>query len=53
MEIKPQELFRNSLSNMSSFKNRLSLEEIDKIKEETHDICQLFYPEESWNRFYQ
>ena len=48
---KPKEesrLKRNAKENIKSWKNRLSLDEIDEIKKGTKDVWRHFYTEEDW-----
>jgi hypothetical protein len=39
---------RNSQSNVWSWKQRLTMEEVKKIKTKTHEIAKSFYAEEDW-----
>lgn len=42
------EFIRNSIENVSNWKNRLSKNEIDRIKDKTSAISNLFYTEDEW-----
>ena len=45
---KDSKLKRDSKSNITSWKNRLSAQEIDLIKEGTKEISDLFYTQADW-----
>lgn len=45
---KESEFIRNSATNVKAWKNQLSTEEIEKVKEETKGIWTNFYTEDDW-----
>lgn len=47
-ETNSNKLKRNSKSNIWSWKRRLTVDEVKKIKENTHEIASVFYTEEDW-----
>ena len=45
---KESDFIRNSVDNIKAWKNQLSAEEIQKVKEETKDLWTKFYTEDDW-----
>jgi hypothetical protein len=47
-ETQLDEFKRDSKSNIWNWKNRLTSEEIQRVKEKTHEIASQFYSDEEW-----